>query len=140
MAKRKKTPTAEIATGKSVPLGDASLLADLRQLIDAARQQTARAVNSTLVMMYWHVGRRIRDDVLGNDRGEYGKQIVATLSRQLREEDGRGFTEKALWRMIQFVEVFPDERIAQTLSAQLSWAHFIELISTSRLCRRCRHN
>ena len=41
-------------------------LVDIRHLIEAAREQTASAVNSTLVMMYWQIGKRIRAEVLRN--------------------------------------------------------------------------
>ena len=135
MAKRKKKPTEEIVLRTRDTLADLSLLTDIRELITAARQQTAQAVkqtaqavNSTLVMMYWHIGRRIREDVLGNERAEYGKQICSTLSRELTEEFGRGFGRRNLEQMVRFAEVFPDQQIAQTLSAQLSWSHFTEII------------
>jgi predicted nuclease of restriction endonuclease-like (RecB) superfamily len=128
MGKRKNKPATEIASQDGGPPADTTLLGDIRQLIETARQQTARAVNSALVGMYWHIGRRIREDVLKNDRAEYGKQIVQTLSAQLTTEYGRGFTEKGLWRMVQFAEVFSDEQIVAALSRQLSWSHFIELI------------
>jgi phosphoribosylformimino-5-aminoimidazole carboxamide ribonucleotide (ProFAR) isomerase len=52
----------------------------------------------------WQVGQRIRRDVLHEQRAEYGEQIVATLSRQLTEEFGRGWTKAALTRMMQFAE------------------------------------
>ncbi len=122
MAKRKKKQAAEVATS------DAALLGGIRELIERGRQQTARAVNSALVGMYWHIGRRICQDVLENDRAEYGEEIVQTLSAQLTEEYGRGFGRRNLFQMIRFFDVFPDERIVQTLSAQLSWSHFVELI------------
>ena len=105
-----------------------SLLGDIRSMIEAAREQTARAVNSTLVLMYWQIGKRIREDVLQNDRAEYGKQILQTLSENLTEEYGRGFSEKSLWHMMRFAEVFPDEEIVSALRRQLSWTHFKELI------------
>ena len=73
-----------------------ALLGDIRSLIEAAREQTARAVNSTLVVMYWQIGRRIREDVLQNERAEYGKEIVATLSQELTAEYGRGFGRRNL--------------------------------------------
>jgi|LakMenE01Jun11ns_1017448.scaffolds.fasta_scaffold9597395_2 hypothetical protein len=79
---------------------------DIRKVIETARQQTAQAVNSNLVMMYWQIGKRIRQDVLGNERAEYGK----------------GFTEETLWRMMQFAGVFLDADIVATLSRQLSWS------------------
>ena len=113
-------------TAKPVPTR--SLLGDLRQLIEAAREQTARTVNSTLVTMYWQIGKRIRADVLQNERAEYGKEIVQTLSEKLTEEYGNGFTRSSLSRMMSFAEGFPDERIVAALSQQLSWSHFVELI------------
>jgi predicted nuclease of restriction endonuclease-like (RecB) superfamily len=105
-----------------------SLLGDIRSLIEAAREQTARAVNCGLTMMYWQIGRRIREDVLRNDRAEYGKEILRTLSEVLTAEYGRGFGRRNLEQMVHFAETFPEEQIAQTLSAQLSWSHFTEII------------
>ena len=55
------------------------LLKDLRDLIEAARQDVARQVNSALVLLYWRAGKRIRQDILKEKRAEYGEQIVATL-------------------------------------------------------------
>ena len=104
------------------------LLADVRALIEAAREQTARAVNSALVGLYWHIGTRIRQDILKEKRAEYGAQIVSALGRQLTVEYGAGYTEKGLRRMIQFSESFPDGEIVATLSRELSWSHFVELI------------
>jgi DUF1016 N-terminal domain len=105
-----------------------ALLDDLRQVLEAAHEQTARAVNSTLVMMYWQIRKRIHQDVLGSERAEYGKEIVATLSAQLTAEYGKGFGRRNLEQMVRFANVFPDLQIAQTLSAQLSWRHFTEII------------
>lgn len=104
------------------------LLSDVREMIVAAREQVARAVDSGLVMLYWHIGRRVHQDILKSNRAEYGEKIVATLSRQLEAEFGRGFTEKNLRRMVQFAEVFPDEQIVATLRRQLGWSHFKEII------------
>ena len=87
------------------------LLGDVRALIEAAREQTARAVNSALVGLYWHIGKRIRQDVLQEKRAGYGEQIVQTLSAQLTAEYGRGFGRRNLFQMIRFAEVFPDGEI-----------------------------
>jgi hypothetical protein len=91
------------------------LLDEVRQLIAAARRQTAVAVNLGLTALYWRIGRRIRHEVLGAGRAAYGEQIVATVSRQLVVEFGRGFEDKNLRRMMQFAEAFPDEGIVATL-------------------------
>jgi hypothetical protein len=104
------------------------LLNEIRSLIEDARRQTAAAVNVGLTAVYWRIGNRILREVLGNERATYGEQIVATLSRQLVSEFGRGFEEKNLRRMMQFAEAFPDEAIVATLWRQLSRSHFRELL------------
>ncbi|MBR3799871.1 MAG: DUF1016 family protein [Bacteroidales bacterium] len=106
-----------------------SLINDLRQIIEQARTHVATTVNSELTLMYWHIGERINREVLGNERAEYGKQIVATVARQLQEEYNiSGTDEKNIRRMMQFAALFPDSQIVATLSRQLSWSHFVEVI------------
>ena len=109
-------------------VNDAALLADLRHLIQSARQRIATVANSTHTMVCWHVGRRLLKDNLQDSRAAYGKKILATLSRELTSEFGRGFTYAGIARMIQFAQVFSDEAIVSTLSQQLSWSHFMELL------------
>ena len=125
MKLKRPAKTKALAPTKS---GPGCLLRDLRGLIVAAREQVARAVDSGLVTLYWHVGRRIRQDILQEKRAEYGAEIVATVSRQLEAEFGRGFAEKNVRRMVQFAEAFPDEQIVATLRRQLGWSHFKEII------------
>ncbi len=103
----------------AVPTSD-PLLAQLRQLIDAARQRVATTANAELTMLYWRIGARIRTEILKNERAEYGEQIVATVSRQLLADYGRGFERTNIFRMLRFAENFPDEQIVATLSPQLS--------------------
>lgn len=104
-----------------------SLITDLRTLINEARNKVALIVNTEITLLYWHIGKRINEEVLGNQRAEYGKQIVSTVSRQLTEEYGKGFNEKSLRRMMQFAELFPDFQIVAPLARQLSWSHFLML-------------
>ena len=112
----------------SVLRADEKLLGDLRNLIQEARQDVARTVNSALVMLYWRVGQRIRKDILKEKRADYGERILPTLSAKLEVEFGQGFNEKSLRRMVQFAEIFRDEQIVATLSRQLGWSHFVEII------------
>ena len=85
-----------------------SLMQDLRQIIERARGQVAATANYELTMMYWHIGERINREVLGNQRAEYGKQIVSTVSTQLQADFGKkGFEPRSIWRMIQFVSLTP---------------------------------
>ena len=87
-----------------------------------------RSANSTLTRLYWQVGQRIRREVLGDGRADYGEQIVSTLSTQLVRDYGQGFGLRSLRRMVQFADAFPDENIVATLSRQLNWSHFIEIL------------
>ena len=106
-----------------------SLIQDLRQIIEQARGQVAATANYAQTMMYWHVGERINREVLGNQRAEYGKQIVSAVSTQLQAEYGKkGFEPRSIWRMMQFAQEFPDEQIVATVSTQLSWSHVIEIL------------
>ena len=104
------------------------LLVEVRKLIVDARQQTARMVNAGLTLLYWQVGDRIRREALRDQRAEYGATIVRKLSARLEAEFGRGFGEKNLHRMVQFAESFPDSAIVATLSRQLGWSHFKEVL------------
>jgi len=107
---------------------DTALLGELRQLIEQARQHVAQTANSALTMLYWQVGERVRCEVLKNDRAEYGEEILPTLSAKLMPEYGKGFSARNLARMVQFVEIFADANIVATLSRQLTWSHFVEIL------------
>jgi DUF1016 N-terminal domain len=103
-------------------------LSDVRDLILQARQGVARAVNSGLVTLYWHVGWHIQQDIFHQKRAGYGEKIVSALGSQLERECGRGYGEKNLRRMIQFAGAFPDREIVVSLLRQLGWTHFLRLI------------
>lgn len=105
-----------------------ALVTDIRQLIDRNRAQLATAVNSALTLLYWQIGQRIHSEVLQGERAAYGEQIVSALARQLESDYGRGFSAKNLRHMLRFAEAFPDMQIVSTLSRQLAWSHFLELI------------
>jgi len=118
-----------MAENNPAPLKQADiLLTELRGLIESARQHVAQTANATLTMLYWHVGQRIRREVLKDGRAEYGEQILPTLSAKLVQDYGKGFNVSALTRMVKFAEAFPDEVIVATLSQQLSWSHFVEIL------------
>ena len=104
------------------------LLLDVCRLIEEGRHQLSYAANAAVTYTYWRVGRRINTDVLHNKRAGYGKQIVVSLSRQLTAQYGKSYEEKNLRRMMQFAQIFNDEKIVVSLIRQLSWTHFIALI------------
>lgn len=122
------------ATKSPATKGD--LLEDLRVMIEQAKQSVATAINTRLTMLYWKIGYRIRSEILGEKRAEYGAEIVATVSQQLTMEYGQGFTITGLSRMLKFAETFPDEQIVAILSQQLSWSHFVELLPLKEALKR----
>jgi hypothetical protein len=107
---------------------EAALLSDLRTLIQSARQRIATVANATFTLLCWQVGRRLLRENLQQGRAAYGKQILATVSQELTVEFGAGFSYTALTRMARFAEWMTDEQILASLSQELSWSHFIELL------------
>ena len=104
-----------------------NLFEQIKNIIEQTKQNVAISVNSSLTMMYWEIGNKINQDILKNQRAEYGKEIVVTLSRQLQDNFGKGFDEKNLRRMMQFANAIEKQKVV-TLSRQLSWSHFLALL------------
>jgi predicted nuclease of restriction endonuclease-like (RecB) superfamily len=121
---------------KQPPAKPEALLSDVRELIMQARAGVARAVNTGLIALYWHIGRRIRQDILKEQRAEYGEKIVSALGRRLEDEFGRGFSEKSLRHMVRFAESFPDIKIVSSLMRQLTWTHFTKIIYLAEPLKR----
>ena len=105
-----------------------NLVVELKSLIASTKEQVAISVNSSLTLMYWQIGYKINEDILKNSRAEYGKEILQTVSAKLTEEFGQGFSKRNLADMIKFSQVFDDFEIVSTLSRQLSWSHFKEIM------------
>jgi predicted nuclease of restriction endonuclease-like (RecB) superfamily len=112
----------------SIKLPDEQLLQDLSALIEQSQQQMVAQANSTLTLLFWHIGNRINKEILQNKRADYGKQIVSTLSTQLKNKYGRNFELRNVQRMMQFAEQFKDSAIVVPLARQLSWSHFVTLL------------
>ena len=106
----------------------AELLIKLKQLIDGARQRAVAAVNAELTLLYWQVGQSIRQDILGQQRAEYGAAVLAQLAQQLTAAYGKGWSEKQLRHCLRLAETFPDEAILSALRRELSWTHIKTLI------------
>lgn len=111
-----------------LPVVPPSLLGDIRRMIEETRQGVAATVNTALTTLYRRIGKRINEEILDGERAEYGEAIVSTLSGQLVVEYGSGFSVKNVRHMMRFAQAFPDELIVSTLSRQLSWSHFKEII------------
>jgi predicted nuclease of restriction endonuclease-like (RecB) superfamily len=128
-----ETPKAEDVSATApdplpATVDERQLLADVRGLIQTARERVALYVNQETVLLYWDIGARIRRDVLGFERAAYGQRIMQNLGRELTREFGRGYGWRNLFNMLAFAATFPNRQILQTLSAKLSWSHFVELV------------
>ena len=99
-------------------------IAQIKEIIFAARQKVYTAVNFAMVEAYWLMGRRIvEEEQQGNERAAYGEEILKTLSIELTKEFGCGFGIRNLWDFRKFYLTFQDAEIMHTLCAQLSWSH-----------------
>lgn len=111
------------------PADEDALFGDVAALIESARTRTAAAINSELVMLYWHVGTRVREDVLGCERAEYGQQLLQRLAVRLTERYGRGYGWRNLFRMVKFAECYPDPEILPPLAAKSTWTNIAEVLT-----------
>jgi predicted nuclease of restriction endonuclease-like (RecB) superfamily len=123
-AKRKYSVSTKLALEEAPH----DLLTNLRVLISQSRHTVAQTINSAMVLLYWEIGQRIRNNILRQKRADYGEQIVHALSTQLSNEFGNGFGKRNLFNMIRFAEVFPEVEIVHSVRAQLSWTHLRQII------------
>ena len=105
-----------------------TLLTDVSQLINRARQRVAVTVNGELTNLYWRIGKRINDEVLEGKRARYGKEVLPQLSHALTSQYGKGWSEAQLRNCLRFAVVFSDERILYSLSTELTWTHIRQFI------------
>lgn len=125
-------------------LQNTQLLQNISSLLDNARKKVAVAVNQTIVLTYYEIGRMIvEDEQNGGDRAEYGKAVLKDLSLHLTEKFGRGFSEDNLSNMRKFYQIYSNQQISETLSRKsqnnlipqtesakfdLSWSHYLKLM------------
>ena len=107
------------------------LYTDVCQIIDDTRSRIAVYVNSEVCHTNWLVGKRIKEDVLFNQRAEYGKQIVKELSIKLTERYGTGWGLKTLQHCIRAAYTFTEDEIQYAVRTQFSWTHLRSLLSIS---------
>lgn len=99
------------------------LLSKISILIEQARKKVAITINQEMVVLYWNIGKTIKEEIIKSDRAEYGKQIVNSLSSQLIGRYGKSFSTRNLWFMIQFYETCPILSALQRELEGLSWTH-----------------
>ncbi|HRH40380.1 MAG TPA: PDDEXK nuclease domain-containing protein [Pyrinomonadaceae bacterium] len=111
-----------------------SLKKEIGELLAHGREQAARAVNTILVETYWHIGRHIVEfEQSGKEKAEYGTELLDRLSKDLTLEFGKGFSRSNLIYVRKFYLTFPK---SETLSHQLSWSHYFEILKADNELER----
>lgn len=113
---------------KTIKIKSDSLFKSISNLIEESRSRTALEINSEITLLYWNIGKYIREDILKNNRADYGQRIVKSLSERLTNQYGRGWSKRHLHNCLRFTEAFPHEQIVHALRTQLSWTHIRSLI------------
>ena len=98
---------------------------NIKELVINSRNKVYQTVNTEMLNLYWNIGKAIMEIQQGDKRASYGDAVLEKLSQKLTDEFGKGFSKRNLERMRKFYICFP---IATTLSSQLSWSHYLELI------------
>ena len=102
------------------------LIRNIGSLLETGKKQAVSAVNQAMVRTYWEIGKHIVEyEQAGNKKAEYGSETLKRLSRDLTERYGNGFGMSNINKMRKFYSLYP---ILQTVSAKLSWSHYVELL------------
>lgn len=103
-----------------------ALLQHVGDTLEKGRKSVVNAVNSLMVQTYWEIGRQIVEyEQHGNEKAEYGSDVLNRLSRDLTDRYGKGFSHSNVVYMRRLYLTYPK---SQTLSDFLSWSHYIELL------------
>lgn len=111
-----------------------NVLEDVCTIIDTARDYAYKSINIALVVRNWLIGYRIAEEELkGNNRADYGKNTINTLSKELTKIYGKGFTKTNLYNCYAFYKMFKNIFQSPTGKSQklLSWTHYSALIQVS---------
>ena len=98
---------------------------NIKELVISSRNKVYSVVNTEMLNLYWNIGKAIMDIQQGDERANYGDYVLEKLSEKLTADFGKGFSKRNLERMRKFYIYFP---IATTVSSQLSWSHYLELL------------
>lgn len=106
---------------------------NIKELVINSRNKVYQTVNTEMLNLYWNIGKAIMEIQQGDKRASYGDTLLEKLSQKLTDEFGKGFSKRNLERMRKFYIYFP---IATTVSSQLSWSHYLELIKIEENAKR----
>lgn len=106
---------------------------NIKELVINSRNRVYATVNTEMLNLYWNIGKAIMEIQQGDERASYGETVLEKLSQKLTNEFGKGFSKRNLERMRKFYICFP---IATTVSSQLSWSHYLELLKIDEETKR----
>ena len=106
---------------------------NIKELIINSRNKVYKTINTEMLNLYWNIGKSIMEIQKGDERATYGDAVLEKLSEKLTKEFGKGFSKRNLERMRKFYISFPN---ATTLSSQLSWSHYLELMKIDDVAKR----
>jgi predicted nuclease of restriction endonuclease-like (RecB) superfamily len=112
------------------------LYRDISTLIETTRSKTLRKINQTGVLLYWHIGKRINQEILKLGRAAYGENIIDQLSQNLQLKFGPGFSRRIIYRCVQFAKTFDNKKIVEMLASHLKWSHFVKLLNIDAQLKR----
>lgn len=118
-----------IVDSKNELINVESIYQDIQNKIITAREKMYKHIDTTMTEVYWYVGKITYELSENSTKASYGKRIIDALSVKLTNEFGSGFSPVSIRRMRRFYEYYP---IWSTVSTELSWAHFQELIRIDR--------
>ena len=106
---------------------------NIKDLVINSRNKVYQTVNTEMLNLYWNIGKAIMEIQQGDERASYGDAVLEKLSQRLTNEFGKGFSSRNLRTMRKFYLMYP---IWKTVSAKLSWSHYLELIKIDEETKR----
>lgn len=113
-----------------------SIYKEISTVINNSKNKVASAINSEMIILYWSIGNIIKTKILKNERAEYGKSIIKSLSKELTTNYGKGYSQANLFNMVRLYDTIDSYEILQTLSVKLSWSHLLKLITINDKLKR----
>ena len=105
------------------------LLGNIGKLLEESRKAAIQKINNLLVKTYWNIGKRIVEfEQGGMEKADYGSELLKRLSNDLKKRFGKGFSRRNILDMRRFYLTY---KKWQTVSAKLSWSHYVEILSIS---------
>jgi len=104
------------------------LVTEIRAILETARANVFREINTTMLVTYWQIGRIIVErEQNGSLKAQYGKKLLSELSKRLTKELGKGYSRSNLQNMRLLYHAYLE--ICQTVSGKLTWSHYLELLA-----------